>query len=210
MGSTKIHLRVLPKIQRDLWAKLAGADLFKPFYLAGGTALALRLEHRESIDFDFFSLAPFGNEALIGKLRPLGELEVIESSPGTLHVRMLGVKTSFFSYPYPLLYPVDESAGIRIADLGDIAVMKLIAISQRGARKDFIDLHAILRAGWNLQVLFDLLPKKFPGVSYNRLHLLKSLTWFEDAESDPPPRLKAKVSWENVKRELELEARKMV
>ena len=210
MASKKIHLRILPKAQRTLWAKLAGAKVLSSFYLAGGTALALRLEHRESIDFGIFTQGALPDEELIEELRALDTVEVLENSPGTLHVLAAGVKTSYFQHKHPLITSPDTSTGITIADISDIALMKLIAISQRGAKKDFVDLHAILREGWNLQVLFDLLPKKFPRVAYNKAYLLKSLIWFADADSDPDPKLRAGVSWEIVKRELEFEAQKLL
>jgi len=81
----------------------------------------------------------------------------------------------------------------------DIAVMKLLAIADRGARRDFIDIHAILGSGFTLESVLDALPAKFPGADYQRYHFLKALVYFEDAREEellflgPPP------DWDEVK-----------
>lgn len=197
-----MKLNVLPKKQRELWEKLAGVESIGRFYLAGGTAIALHLNHRESIDLDFFSSRSFQLEKLKSALGRCGPLSVVQEEAGTLHLQISGVKTSFLLYRYPQLAKTTVVEGINVAQLTDIVPMKLVAISQRGAKKDFIDLHAILQSGWSLEAMFEVLEKKFVGVRYNRMHILKSLTYFNDADSDPMPKMKAPADWGTIKGEL--------
>jgi hypothetical protein len=81
----------------------------------------------------------------------------------------------------------------------DIALMKIAAIAGRGSRKDFIDLYAILRHGHSLQALFDLLHTKYAKRRGNAYHLLKSLSYFEDAEREPLPRMLEPFDWNECK-----------
>ena len=198
-----MKIETLPKIQRQLWKQLAGIKEVRPFYLAGGTAMALHLGHRESIDFDFFRSDSFNPTQLIQTLSKLGGIRIESESENTLVAFLSNVKVSFFQYPYPLIAPPHTCAGISVADLKDIASMKIIAIAQRGVKKDFIDVHALLAAGWNFEAIFRCVDQKFTDQKYNKMHLLKSLTYFKDAEGDPNPKMLKPVSWEAVKRDLE-------
>lgn len=103
------------------------------FYLAGGTALALHLGHRRSVDFDFYSPQPFEEmileQNLVGRLK---DLRVTHRGAGTLIAQYRAVDLSFFHYGYPLLEPPAEADPLRLASVPDIASMKLIAITQRG------------------------------------------------------------------------------
>jgi len=109
--------------------------------LAGGSALALHLGHRISIDLDFFtSDRCYQSEPLVQQLRSIGELVVQQQSEKTLVGSLNGVRLSFFFYPYPVLGEFIELDEVQIASLLDIALMKLIAISQRGKKRDFVDL----------------------------------------------------------------------
>ena len=202
-----MNLHILPKIQQTLWEKLVGVKLVKEFYLAGGTAAALHLGHRESIDFDFFTEVEFPAGKLLEQLAELGQLSVEQQDSNTLLGTLAGVKVSFFKYPYPLLAETTKLNGIKVAGLSDIVPMKLIAVSQRGTKKDFIDVFYLLEAGWSLEAMFEVVEKKFKGVHYNKLQILKSLTYFEDAERDPEPRMLGEFSWERCKEKIRLATR---
>ena len=89
-----------------------------------------------------------------------------------------------------------------LAALSDIACMKLIAVSQRGTKKDFIDVYELIQSGMNLTSQFDALERKFSDVSYNKLSILKSLTYFVDAEGDAMPKMLKPYGWDEVKTEL--------
>ncbi|BDG59738.1 hypothetical protein caldi_08280 [Caldinitratiruptor microaerophilus] len=169
------------------------------FYLAGGTAAALQLGHRESVDLDFFSPHAFDPERWQGQLARLGNMQVLDTAPGTLHVLLNQVRLSFFHYDYPLIAPTVDYQGLTLASLHDISLMKIASISHRGARKDFVDLYVISTRVWPLAQALDSLPRKFTG-RYSLAHLLRSLQYFEDAEREPMPRLiDPSITWPKIK-----------
>jgi hypothetical protein len=154
------------------------------FYLAGGTGLALQLGHRMSLDLDFFSPVPFNTDIIANKIVPG---EILFATEGTLHCELKGVKLSFLFYPEPLIYPETIWRGIRLADWRDIAAEKIKTISQRGAKKDFYDLYAVLKLKISIKELCQVVNKRFRGSGINRYHVLKSIFYFEEAEIDPDP-----------------------
>lgn len=178
--------------------ELRGCSVLSSFYLAGGTGLALRLGHRRSVDLDFFAREAFDENAILPKIQRLSEFSVVAKSPGTLHVQINGTKVSFLAFDYPTLFPCGEFHGVQVADPRDIACMKLSAIAGRGTKRDFIDLYAVaLEHG--LSQIMEWFNTKFAAANYSRVHLLKSLTYFVDAEKDPAPDLLVPISWEQVK-----------
>jgi hypothetical protein len=191
-----LHLDVLPDAQRGLLAEIGPAVTERGFYMAGGTALALQLGHRRSVDFDWFRTA-----TIVDPLALASELGVTveATSPGTLHGVARGVRVSFFTYRYPLLEPPvpAETLGCELASVRDVAAMKLAAITQRGARKDFHDLVAIGRAGVDLPSMLAAYSEKFSATDIG--HVLVALTWFEDADRDAEPVLATTTAWEDVK-----------
>ncbi len=181
--------------------KIGKSQAVKDFYLAGGTALAIQLGHRESIDLDWFSRKDFSNDGLKKAMADLGRFELTGESPGTIHGMLDGVKVSFFHYDYKLLFPFISFKGINLADERDIAAMKIEAISSRGGKKDFIDIYFLLKK-YKLGELMGIFEKKYKDIKYNKLHLLKSLTYFYDAESEPMPKMLKPVGWEPVKEKI--------
>jgi len=179
--------------------KIKELELLEGFYLAGGTALAIECGHRTSIDLDFFSKENFDRAILKHELVNAGEVTVVGEEEGTLHCVIDGVKVSFLQYPYALSFDPVDFDGIRLADPRDIAAMKIDAISSRGSKKDFIDLFILLKE-YSLQELIGFFEKKFNDIRYNKLHILKSLTFFDDAESEPMPMMLVDVKWEEVKK----------
>lgn len=177
-------------------------------YLAGGTALALHIGHRVSVDLDFFSPDALP-EQLAGLIASVGEVQVVGREPRTLHALVGGVQVSFFQYQYPLLSEVVTEGAVRMAALQDIAAMKLDAASSRGSKKDFIDLYTLLRT-YTLIELMAWFEEKYAHVSFNKAHILKSLVYFEDAEQEPMPRMLIPVAWEEVKAKLVQEATALI
>lgn len=191
--------RVLTRIaQSNIVAEGSG------IYLAGGTALALQLGHRQSVDLDFFCEKGM-SEGLTESLSALGSLVISRADPTTLDGLLDTVKVSFFAYSYPRLFPTVSFSAIPLADPRDIAAMKILAISQRCTRKDFIDLAILLRI-YSLAEIFVIFDQKYKPVSYLRTHLLKSITYFVEAESEPMPRMFDALTWDEVKKILEKEA----
>lgn len=167
-------------------------------YLAGGTGLALHLGHRRSQDLDFFSSEKVEPETLIQKLQTLPGFALVAKSTETVHATIQGIKISFLGYSYPLLFPLESFLRVPIADPRDIACMKLSAIAGRGTRRDFVDLYVVARQHGLRQVL-GWFEQKYAQANYSLLHILKSLTYFEDAEKDPMPDMIESIDWEAVK-----------
>lgn len=180
------------------------SDSVSEFYLAGGTALALELGHRISVDLDFFCIHDFSTEEIATKLIKKGELETTDRSTTTFNGSLNGVKISFFKYPYRLLFETRDYKGVKLADERDIAAMKILAISDRGSKKDFVDLFVLLRK-YSLKEILDLFNEKYKDYNYNILHILKSLNYFLDADENPEPVYIVPLSWVEVKKYIKSE-----
>ncbi len=200
----------LPAGTRANLALLADAGLAAPFYLAGGTAAALHLGHRISVDLDFFGPDPFDSSLLAGQLADLGQFRLDRSAPDTLLGELKGVKISFFRYRYALVTEPTAVLGVKIASLPDIAAMKLDAVSRRGAKRDFVDLFFIAQSGLSMAEALHWYQHKYANLDVNLVHVIKSLAYFDDAERDPSPQMLVSFSWDEVKRFFENEARSLL
>jgi hypothetical protein len=195
-------------------AQRAALSALKPaaergFYLGGGTALCLRLAHRLSDDLDLFRSDAFDPDELLRELAAAGvAAEEPRSKPNSLLIDVDGVRTSFRHFPYPLLAAPDESLALPVASLQDLAAMKLESVASRGARKDFTDLYFILKSGRvSLNDTLQSFRLKFGVAKPDLLHRLKALTYFEDAETEPEPRLLRNIGWDEIKTFFENEVR---
>lgn len=169
------------------------------FYLAGGTGLALQMGHRKSFDLDFFTSKEFLPEELSSEIKKHNlSLEGEMRRHRTLYCVLEGVKTSFIFYDALLIFPTIEFNSINVADWRDITAEKLRTVGDRGKKKDFYDLFfGVQEFGINNTV--ETVYRKY-GKKVNYFHLLKGISYFEDAERDPEPILLNKtVSWEQVK-----------
>jgi len=201
---------ILTDAQQTVLELLNRIPEVRSFYLAGGTALALHLGHRRSRDFDFFRAKEFAPQDFLSVLRDAGELDVFQEATGTLTVGLRGVPVSFFHYAYPLLRPLHESPwAISVADPEDIAAMKLAALAGRGSRKDFVDLYVYAGRIAPLDRLFDRFRQKYRGVRVDPYHLLRSLTFFDDAEAEAMPELLIPETWEDIKAFFRTEAARL-
>ncbi|HQE93014.1 MAG TPA: nucleotidyl transferase AbiEii/AbiGii toxin family protein [Anaerolineae bacterium] len=179
-----------------------GQCTFAPrFYLAGGTALALRLGHRRSVDLDFFSntdeIGQQTRREILDTLSPLRP-QALEDVEGNLLLEIHNMHVGFFGYSYPLLAPTDSVEGVAIAGIVDIGLMKLDALISRGSRKDFYDLYFILQKV-SLNELLILGRTKYPYARDFELMAIESLIWFDNADRDLQPRLLTDVTWDEVK-----------
>ena len=168
------------------------------FYLAGGTACSLYLGHRLSFDLDFFTTESFYPKFIATKLKGLGRLSIDQENQGTFLGHLNDIKISFFIYPYKLIFPKNYFQGVAIADIRDLACMKIDAISTRGTKRDFIDLFFICKQ-YKPSTLFDLFAKKYSGVEYNVFHNIKSLGYFVTADQEEMPKMVKKIDWQRVK-----------
>lgn len=203
------HQEVLPLDWNAVAADLHARSVLGGFYLAGGTGLALRYGHRLSVDFDLFQPHAFSAADLLAKLGGAAGLSDIETASSTLHLQLRGIKVSFLHYPYPLMFPVADLGSLAVADPRDIACMKVDAISSRGTRRDFIDLYVTAQEYGVAQILewFDV---KYAATPFNRVHILKSMTYFRDAEQEPMPHMLAPIQWPEVTEYFTNEAPKLV
>ena len=204
-----MHPKVLSP---DGWKTVRGlvaGGWVQPWTLGGGTGLATHLGHRYSEDLDFFRDEPFEPERLAGELSAIGNVSIQSRSADTLHLALQGLRLSFLRTQAPLLFPGTTYRSLVVADPRDIAVMKAIAIGGRGSRKDFVDLYFFLQAGGSLDGVLSLVRRRFEEVDYNDYHLFKSLVYFEDAESEPMPKMIRDVEWETIKAAIVSEVRRL-
>ncbi|HSB07522.1 MAG TPA: nucleotidyl transferase AbiEii/AbiGii toxin family protein [Thermodesulfobacteriota bacterium] len=193
----------LPEKLEGVLRKITPVVRTERFYLAGGTGLALQIGHRVSEDLDFFRDTSFDPNSLLLTLKSKtdsSEDVVIESH--TLLVSLEGARCSFFFYEVPLIYELVEFEGLNVADWRDILSEKFKTISQRGSRKDFYDIFAVIRSKTlTIEEAVSFFEKRFGQTNLNTYHVLRSLTYFEDAEEEPDPVLSAghAFQWEEVK-----------
>ena len=192
------HEVINPAVEQTLEA-LHERALLDGFYLAGGTGLALQLGHRRSLDLDFFGPGPFNEDQLLQRLQLLPGFGLASRDRQTLHVQIGGVKVSFLGCTYPVLFPFAPFLDVPVAAPKDIACMKISAIASRGTRRDFIDLFMVAEQE-GVGALCVLFREKFAAANYSLVHILKSLTYFDDADGEPMPHMLMPVSWEDVKR----------
>jgi len=191
------------KLLRDLQAH----GECRHFSLAGGTALSLHLGHRISIDLDLFTQDQFDSNALFESLRD-SELfrdtvascsQTVNSLSMFIKTEMREVKVDLIRHHYSLLMPVQCIDDIRFFSLQDIAAMKLNAIANRGCKKDFFDVHSLLEL-FSPAELLSFFEEKYAQI--NSFTVMKSLTYFDDAEADPEPMSLSGITWHEVKSRL--------
>ena len=192
-----MHEETLSKNTAIVLEKIA--EIAKPFYLAGGTSLALQMGHRISVDLDFFTPDSFSTSDLVEKLKAIGKLKVDDQSERTLNGSLDGVKISFFKYQYKLIFPTIEHKGVNLADEKDIAAMKIVAISDRGTKKDFVDLYVLLKK-YSLEKILEFFNEKYKECNYNMIHISRSLTYFFDADKNIEPEMLIKYDWNEMKK----------
>jgi hypothetical protein len=180
------RLEALGPAQRHLWSRLASTP--PSFVLYGGTALALRLGHRASVDFDFFSSSSFQPDALERQVDYLGAAERLQSQRDTLVALVASphgpVKVAYFGgLPLARVSPPDlaQPGGIRVASLLDLAATKFKVVQDRAELKDYQDLAAVLRAGLALDTVARAALAVYRG-ALNPLISLKALSYFDEGD----------------------------
>ncbi len=184
-NSFQPKLEILPLAQRRMWESLSAIpDIFT---LYGGTAVALHIGHRTSIDFDFFADREFDPAGLYRTVPFLKRSTVIQQEPNTLTC-LAGdrdkVKISFFGLPYlarcraPLISPGNR---LKVASLIDLAATKVSVVQQRAQMKDYLDIAAILAAGISLPEALAA-AKLVYGDAFNPTPSLKALSYFGDGD----------------------------
>ena len=201
-----LHTETVLPSTLDLLKEIQNLQEVSNMRLVGGTALALHIGHRKSVDLDLF-----------GKFDPQKSMRVFLLQNGHVangaengEVQSLtvdGVKVDFVNYPYPWLQDCVEEENFRLAGLKDITAMKLSAAANRGRKKDFIDI-AFLLDRFPLKEMFELYKTKFSVSEF--AFALRGLTYFEDAEDDPMPEMLLPMTWNEVKQKIESAVREFV
>lgn len=189
----------------ELLISLQGKDYLSGFNLVGGTALALYMGHRRSIDIDLFSNFKFQSDQLIELIQQDYPFQIYFTASNTVKGSIANVNVDFIAHTYPNINEPIEEGGIRILSKADIIAMKLNAISTSGQRsKDFVDIYFALEE--NSYSISDML--KFYQIKYRQqsvMHILKSLIYFEDVDlSDWPILLRMPhLKWIDIEKRLE-------
>jgi len=188
-GISEPLMRLLKQLMQD--------TMLQDFYLAGGTGLALHLGHRESIDIDLFHSSDFDSRLVCSHLEQNYHAEDFIHELNTARVSINGIKVEFLTHSYPLIEDLSLIDGIRVASLKDLAAFKLNAVAGRGSKKDFWDVASLLDY-YSIKQMLDFFSKKYPAADL--WHLIKSLTYFEDAEAEQIEILDLQgKSWELIK-----------
>lgn len=184
----------LQKVVREL-PSLPGLEAFA----LGGASLALRYGHRLSVELDFFTTETFDSGALLQGLGSMKALQ-LNRAANTLSLAISEVKVDPLRHDYPLLLPIEEVEDLPLLSIPDVAAMKMNATINRGAKKDFFDLHELLNH-YFLEELLRFFERKYP--STNRFIALRSLSYFAEAENEPDPVSPQGVTWSSVKKSLQ-------
>jgi hypothetical protein len=197
----KIFPGVLSQRQQAILRCIGPALTSAGFYLGGGTALALRLGHRRSVDFDWFTSNRLPDPLRLAKTISASGIRFVtgQVEKGTLYGRVSGVPFSLLEYRYQLLQPPGPARSIscKLATIQDLAAMKLAAVAQRGAKRDFVDIYALGTSGTSLRTMLHWYCMKYKIEDIG--HVLRSLTYFDEADRERPPRLLIRADWRTIK-----------
>lgn len=202
-----MHLEIIDQKRVQILQTLSKIASINKFSIGGGTGLSFQLGLRESYDFDFFTSEHFSIDELLDDIiSQFGDrVEVItkRENRATLDLYIDDVKVSFFEYQYENLEPVikfDEFAPLTLLSIEDIACMKIVAIIQRGTKKDFFDMYFILKKlKCSAKGLLNLLESKYHDNSL-LTGILYSIAYFDDAENDILPQSFVDYSWDEMKK----------
>lgn len=185
----------------ELLKKLMGDEILRDFILVGGTALALQLGHRISVDIDLFSNSPFDENKIANFLQTEYQFELDFISKNTLKGEARGVQLDCIAHQYPWINPPHEEEHIRMAGFTDIAAMKLNAISGNGTRiKDFIDI-SFLSCKISFREMLNGYELKYKS---NPVIPLKAITYFDDINFNEPIKMTGNTAfnWSEIKKRL--------
>jgi len=203
-----LHTAIIPHSTSELLNILIKKEYLQKFILFGGTALAMQLEHRPAQDLHLFTNTDFDVKFLKNKIsEDFSDFHIENERDNALVTKINNIKVDFVKYKYNFDFPVVEKDGIRFANLKDIAPMKIDAIASRGKKKDFYDLYFLLKQ-FSLPELLEFYQKKYNHSSI--FHVVKSVSYFDDAENNPDPIIfDKKLTWKKVKKTISDEISKL-
>lgn len=191
----------------ELLIKIQKLPLFKNLCLAGGTSLALQIGHRKSIDLVFFGKLKSDEIEINKQLKQLGSIQLIHKTENIFIYLINNIKIDIVNYHYEWLEKPILTEGIKLAGKKDIAAMKLSAITGRGTKKDFFDLYFLLQK-YSMTEMFNFYKQKYDDGS--EFLVIKSLSYFDDAEKQMDPEMLKKINWQKVKSNIKKEVEKYI
>jgi predicted nucleotidyltransferase component of viral defense system len=195
-----LQLRTVEPNTLELLKRLQRHPSLQQNFLVGGTSLALQMGHRFSIDLDLFTHEPFDAATILDILKADFSVQPLTVN-NTIFITVIeGVKVDIVHFKYPFAFPLIETEGVRLADIRDVAPMKLDAVTKRGSKKDFFDMYYLFEKYEPIQIL-EWYNQMFNH--YTSLHVIMSLTYFDDAElTENPVVFDKKVTWNKVKKRM--------
>lgn len=173
-----MHKEILTKEQIELLPVIG--EFSKKFGLVGGTAIALHIGHRESIDFDLFSLQSFGNMQLRNKISEKIKIDNIAVNKlGEFTILLKGVKITFFHYPFKIKFNENFGYSIKMPDLLTLAAMKAYALGMRNKWKDYVDLYFIIKDFHSIEEIIKKTREIFKD-EFNERMFRTQLSYFKD------------------------------
>lgn len=194
-----LHTNTIEKHTLELLKTISKDSVFNDFFLVGGTALALHIGHRKSIDLDFFSVNSFDSDKLSTYLIDKCNADIVSISTNSLTCWINEVKVDFITHKYILIENLVIKNGIRLASIKDVAAMKLNAIKNRGTKKDFVDIY-FLNKNYSFPEMLSFCQKKYPN--FIELLILKSLVYFDDADILPNCEMLIDIKWDEIKSDI--------
>ena len=183
-----------------LLKELNQEPLLSNTFLVGGTSLALQMGHRFSVDLDLFTHQPFDAEELLEKLRQNFQVQPLTVNNTIFITVVNGVKVDVVHFKYPFAQPLLNIEGVKLADIRDVAPMKLDAVTKRGSQKDFFDMYYLFER-FSPNEILEWYNQMFKHST--SFHVIRSLTYFDDAEmTETPIVFDKKVTWEKVKKRM--------
>jgi len=193
-----VKSEVLPEVTKVLFDKFHSDDLPPNSYLGGGTAIALHLGHRQSVDLDWFTPNEFDEKMWQMRWETKWNFNLRNRDWQTLTGEIADVKTSLYFYKYPLIEEATTHKGLEIASLKDLSAMKLDAVISRGTKRDFIDLYFLTKE-FGANLMLDFYDQKYGNLEDKELLLRKALVYFKNADEDEMPNMLMPVDWNKVK-----------
>jgi len=203
-----LHKEAVDPDTLELLKALQEKEYLKGFCLVGGTALALQIGHRTSVDIDLFSDFEFDAGQLLENLSSDFDFRLFYSAKNTLKGSIGEIKVDILAHRYPYVNDPVVIENILMASTPDIIAMKLNAISTSGQRvKDFLDIYYLFRQ-YSLTEMLGFYKTKY--AAYNEVNVLKSITWFDDIDYSgwPVLLLDPKLKWPKIAAKITQETQK--
>jgi len=173
-----MHIEILSEEQKKLLPYIA--QFKRSFYLVGGTAIALHIGHRQSIDFDLFTFSKINKSRLKERLWKIPfKKEIIFEDVDQLHLSINGVKVTFFQYPYLIEHTHKLNNIISLPNLLSLSAMKAFALGRRAKWKDYVDLYFVIKNHYPIKEIADMTEKLF-DTQFSQKLFLQQLTFHKD------------------------------